>query len=372
MNILKRTHRFLGFGFNYFLQTVLHVRIKPRTLQFPITNRCNSRCLSCGIWQNNSTVVDIDPEDLKKTLANPFFSKVSAVGLNGGEPSLYPHMSECLSALFTLKRLKRIYVITNGVHEKRVLEMMKTIKNLCASRNIKIYLTVSIDGGTPEIYNQVRGIASFHKVISTLKTIAENRNQYCDVLNAGCTLSRHNIEYVKQTEVFLSNMCVEGHFHLAVPNLRLHNARDDNFNVLSDTRAQHLATMYFFECFKYGKGLKNRLQAFCNYYYLLHGGRERLAGCNYLRSDVTLTENMDLCLCAKASHPIGNMRQTTPQALLENDAFKTEELRLQKCCNSCIHYVGFPTLKGIILFIGELLKPKIWFEYKLKCKLNLL
>jgi MoaA/NifB/PqqE/SkfB family radical SAM enzyme len=371
MNILKRTCVILKFAYFYFLQNMLHLRIKPRTLQFPITNRCNSRCLSCNIWKNNSTPIDINPDDLRKTLANPFFSKVSAVGLNGGEPSLYPHISECLSALFTLKRLKRIYVITNGIYEKRVLEMMKTIKNLCTPRNIKVYLTVSIDGGTSEIYNYVRGVPSFQKVVTTLKAIVENQHLYCDMLDAGCTISCHNVEYIKQIEVLLNDIGVEGQFHLAIPNLRLSNFEDNSFSVMNSEYTMQLATMYFFERFKWSKGLKNKMRAFGIYYYLANKGSRRLFGCNYLRSDVTLTEDLNLCLCATASNTVGNLRTITPKKLIKNGAFKTEERRVEKYCNSCIHYPVFLSPKGIVIFIKELLKPTIWLEYKLKLKCKL-
>jgi MoaA/NifB/PqqE/SkfB family radical SAM enzyme len=356
--------RLLDFAYGYLVQSVLRRRLKPRVLQLPITGRCNSRCTTCGVWKTTAPRVDIDPAALKAALGNPFFSKVRAVGVNGGEPSLHPNIGELADSLLTLPNLKCIYVISNGIFTHKVLEMMQTLKQKCTPRGVRVHLTISIDGDA-EVHNRVRGVPAFDKTIATLNALKAHQDRYCDVLEAGVTLSAGNMPFVAEVEALLHRLGVEAWYHPAVPNRRLHNFNDSSFSLLSSERTRMLATEYFFAKFKYGKGWKTRLRAFLTYRYLLSGGRERLAGCNYLRSDLTITENLDLYLCAVASNRLGNLTDNTPQELLRSGAFRRAEEDVQQHCPNCVHYIIFPTPRGAFLFVKELLKPAVWIKYKL-------
>jgi MoaA/NifB/PqqE/SkfB family radical SAM enzyme len=297
-------------------------------------------------------------------LRDPFFSRVHSVGVNGGEPSLYPHIKEFIESLCELKNLKRIYVTSNGIVSAKLLDMMKILKKSCAPRRITVYLTVSIDG-VGDIHDAIRGIPGvFGKTIQSLKEIQERRELYCDVLEAGCTLSIQNMPYVAELEIYLKELGINAYYHPAVPNKRLHNFEDRSFSILDDERSRMLAMEYFFTLFKYGKSLKTRLRAFLTFDYFLHRGSRRVAGCNYLRSDITITENLDICLCAAASNIAGNLKKTTASVLLKEGAFKRVEKETEHHCQNCVHYIIFPTLAGAYLFIKELLKPSIWIMYK--------
>ena len=353
-----------SFTYNYFLQHFLKMRIKPRVLQMPITSRCNSRCLTCGIWKDHSEKIDLNPSSLKKALLDPFFSKVDTVGLNGGEPSLHPNIEGLLDTLFVLKHLKRIYFISNGLITHRLLDMMAVAKSRCETKGICVHLTVSIDG-VNNVHNNVRGVPdAFEKTTSTLMAIKENQKKYCDVLDVGCTISKENIDYVIQTQQYLELLGVDAYYHPAVPNKRLHNYSQQDFSIMDDNHSRMLATEYFFGKFKYGKGFRTRIRSFLTYYYLLNHGQARMAGCNYLRSDVTITENLDLCLCAVASDIVGNLNESSASELLSSGKLRQEEIRLQRNCNECVHYIIFPSLKGLCKYFGELTKPFVWVKYK--------
>jgi sulfatase maturation enzyme AslB (radical SAM superfamily) len=359
--------KLLDFIYAYAVQNGLKRRIRPRVLQLPITGRCNSRCTTCGVWKERAPRTDVDPQALKKILQDPFFSKVYAVGVNGGEPSLHPAAGEVADSLLTLKRLKHIYVISNGVHTAKVLAMMETLKAKCAPRGVRVHLTISIDG-VGDVHNSVRGTPTFDKTAQTLRQVKARQSRYCDVLEAGVTLSARNIAHVAETAVFLERMQVAAWYHPAVPNKRLHNFDDNSFGLLSSERTAMLATEFFFSRFKEKKNeLKARLRAFLTYRYLLGGGRERIAGCSYLRSDLTITESLDLYLCAVASERVGNLKTATPKELLKSGAFAQAEKCLQERCPECAHYIIFPTIKGLWRFAVELLKPAVWIRYKLRC-----
>ena len=125
-----------------------------------------------------------------------------------------------------------------------------------------------------------------------------------------------------------------------------------------------LATEFFYGRFKKAPGWKNRLQAFMIHRYLLLRGLERLALCNYRRGDVTLSETLDLCLCATASDPVGNLRDRSASDLLRSGALDREAARVARHCPTCIHYSTFPSFRGLALFVLELLKPAAGLKYK--------
>lgn len=357
------------FGLNYLRMTAFRQRIKPRVIQMPITSRCNSRCITCNIWKDQNNPIELDPVVLKEALQDPFFSKVRFVGLNGGEPTTYKKIDELMDAILVLKKLNRVHVISNGIIAHRLMGMMETIKAKCTPRGIVVYLTISIDG-VGEVHNQVRGLPGvFDKTVATIKAINENKEKYCDVLDIGSTFSNENITRAVEIEIFNESLGVPAYYHPAVPNKRLHNfnGRQD-FNIMNSDRSRLLATEYFYGKFKEGKGLKTRLRAFLTYHYLKNGGKGRLAGCNYLRGDVTITENLDLCLCATASDKVGNLREKTATEMLKSGALKREEKMVSKNCDTCVHYIVLPSVKGLFLFVAELLKPSIWIEYKIKAK----
>lgn len=357
----------LGFALNYFQTDILKRRIKPRVLQMPITSRCNSRCQTCNIWKDKSINVNIDSVALRKALMDPFFSEVNSVGINGGEPSLYQGFEELLDALFVLKKLHRVYFISNAIISHRLLEMMETAKKKCGEKNIEVHLTISVDG-YKEVHDNVRGIPNvFDKTFETLLMVKADQSKYCDVLDAGCTLSNDNVAYVIQTKTFLESKGIDAYYHPAVPNKRLHNFEGEHFSIMDNDRSRMLATEYFYGQFKYGNEnlLKGRLRSFLTYYYLLRHGNCRLAGCNYLRSDVTITENLDLCLCATASNVVGNLKEYSANELLKKEKLFQEEIDVKQHCVSCVHYIIFPTIKGMFLYIKELLKPTVWIKYKI-------
>jgi len=355
--------KMIGFIFRYLISNVLNIRIKPRELQLPVTGRCNSRCATCNVWKQQEGR-DIDATGLKRALQDPFFSKVTVVGINGGEPSLLREPEKLLESLFVLKRLKHFYFISNGLLSGRLLTMMEKIKIRCAERGICVHLCISIDG-VGEVHDKVRGVpGAFKKSMHTLELLKANQGKYCDTFEAGFTVSAGNVDDLSEAETYLEMKGIPVHFHLAVPNRRLHNFGNPGFSVLTDRRARLAAMEFFFFRFKYGKGWKQRLRSFLTYDYLLHEGRRRLAGCNYLKSDVTITEALDLHLCATASPKVGNLLEATASRLRKEGGMKRVYGETKPYCEGCVHYIMFPTLRGVRAFGMQLLRPGVWLKYK--------
>ena len=136
----------------------VNCRRKPRVLQMPITNRCNSRCLTCNVWkEDKDKLADISAKKLRQILKQDYFSKVSFVGLNGGEFTLNKTSIDVVDSVLMLPNIKSLNMISNGIYTTKLIEYMIIIAKKCRERGVFLSLTLSIDG-TNDIQKKVRGV----------------------------------------------------------------------------------------------------------------------------------------------------------------------------------------------------------------------
>jgi MoaA/NifB/PqqE/SkfB family radical SAM enzyme len=306
--------------------------------------------MTCNVWKNKP-FTDINPEDLQKVLQDSYFKKIEAVGLNGGEPTLHQNFNEVIDAVLQLPKLKSVHIISNALNTDKILAILKYAKTQCSSKGVRLGLTVSIDG-IAEVHNFVRGIPlAFDRTVKSLNEIAGNKNDYCDYMEIGCTVSRHNVFNLAETDSYFSEYSVPVFYHLAVPNKRIGTFDDYDYSVLSDTRAKLMAEEFFLT--KYlmdSKNFSEKIRYFMNYYFLKNEGKGRLAMCSYLHRDITVDENLNVYLCATASDRIGNLKENNFKKFIRDGQLKAVENRLRQECNTCIHYVDLPSLKGLFVF----------------------
>ena len=337
------------------------IRRKPRVIQMPITSRCNSKCLTCNIWKRQETKVDIDPTQLARILDNSFFSEVDSIGINGGEPSIHPHFIEVINSVLTLPKLKNIYVISNCIANKHLLELLETAHKMCRQKGVRLSLQISIDG-IADLHNKIRGVKiSYKHSINIVNQLLDSRNKYVDYFDIGCTISRYNIDYIKEIEDTLNELGVPVYYHLAVPNKRIHNFKQDDFSVETDSHSLQMAKEFFYEKSFNAQRLGDRVKYYLIYSYLCKHPKVRKFSCSYLYRDVTINENLELYLCATASDKIidlGEKQQSIKG--LQKCAVETK-----RCCGDCIHYATSPNLFGYIEFFRYRIKYRNWIkQYK--------
>ncbi len=334
-------------------------REKPHVLQMPITSRCNSCCVTCNVWKHHEKT-DIDATILKEALKDPFFSELKTVGINGGEFSLAPNFMAVLEALSSLPLLENIYLITNGIATEKIKEHTKSAKSFCSEHGISVTLCISLDG-VGNVHDTIRGIpGNFEKTMLLIQEISKEKEQYCDNLVIGHTLSRFNIDKVHEIEEYLAPWDITLDVHLAVPNKRIGTYTDhDRYNILADDKSRQIAAEYFYSRFLNENNLTAKARFFANYYYLKNNGEGRLSNCLYRYRDVTIDEHLNLRLCATASESLGNLEKESASSIINSNRTQKEARRLQKECNKCIHYAYYPlTVKGRFLFAREVVKQQ--------------
>lgn len=323
-------------------------------------------CKTCNIWPLKGKV-DIDPIQLRKVLADNYFSKVRDVGINGGEITLVENWKEILEAVLSLKRIKGVHIISNGLKKDKLLEILLQAKKLCSERNVRLGFTLSVDG-IGKVHDTIRGIPkAFERSQFLLEEISKNIEKYCDIFIIGCTISRFNIPYIREIEIELSKYGQPIEFHLAVPNKRIHTFENaSSYNVLDDERSRLLATEFFYRKSKEAINLGNKIKFYSIFYYLKRGGKGRLCSCGYLNRDVTIDENLNLYLCATASDEAGSLLERPLSQYVKEGKLEGLAKVNETFCEKCIHYASMPTVKGLFFFVVQNLKEKFEWHNKFK------
>jgi MoaA/NifB/PqqE/SkfB family radical SAM enzyme len=138
-------------------------KMKPLLLHYYLTNRCNSKCTFCTIWQETQKS-DAKEEDVLKNLRDARKAGCSFVDFTGGEPLLHRNLPAFLREA---KKLGFITSVTTNciLFPKRVNELSGLID----------LLHFSIDSDNPEQHNSLRGVECYSEVIKSIELAIQNK-----------------------------------------------------------------------------------------------------------------------------------------------------------------------------------------------------
>jgi MoaA/NifB/PqqE/SkfB family radical SAM enzyme len=125
-----------------------------------LTERCNSRCVSCDYWRHGRA--DVSIESVARLLPDLAHLGTRLVLLSGGEPLIHPQWAE-IAQLFRDQGLD-LWLLTSGLslakHAARVATLFQRV-------------TVSLDGTDPAMYAAIRGLDAFAKVCEGIRAAAD-------------------------------------------------------------------------------------------------------------------------------------------------------------------------------------------------------
>lgn len=124
-----------------------------------LTERCNSRCISCDYWRHGRR--DLDPQVLDRLLPELLQRGTRIVQFSGGEPLLHPQWP-LLAERLRAAGLK-LWLLTAG------LALAKQADAVAASFERVI---VSMDGASAETYAAIRGVKAFEAVCDGVRALA--------------------------------------------------------------------------------------------------------------------------------------------------------------------------------------------------------
>lgn len=123
-----------------------------------LTERCNSRCISCDHWRTGRT--DISETVVERLLSELATLRTRVALISGGEPLLHPRWPE-IAAKFRAAGI-RTWLLTSGLalakHAERVAALFDAV-------------TVSLDGTNATTYARIRGLNAFDKVCEGIERL---------------------------------------------------------------------------------------------------------------------------------------------------------------------------------------------------------
>ena len=169
---------------------------KPYKLNFAITYWCQSRCVSCNIWQfkpKGELTIDEIREFASK---NRHFRWIE---LTGGEPFLRPDIVEIAKAFYgTSKGLYILTIPTNSLCSHDMV--VRRVGEILALGIPKVAITVSLDGHR-EVHDRIRGVpGNYDRAIEMFKKLRElgKSNKSLTVV-FGYTMSKYNQGQLEKT-----------------------------------------------------------------------------------------------------------------------------------------------------------------------------
>jgi len=126
-----------------------------------VTERCNSRCVTCDHWRHGRA--DASLASIARLL--PSFERLGTrmVALSGGEPLLHPEWAQIAQLLKS--RGLELWLLTSG------LSLAKHARRACALFDS---ITVSLDGTNRDTYAAIRGLDAFDKVLEGIRAAASH------------------------------------------------------------------------------------------------------------------------------------------------------------------------------------------------------
>ena len=375
-NILEKNQKIFNvFKGIRFIQTSLLFKISgekkkyPKVIQLPITYNCNSKCVMCNVWQMDHSG-EATVEEFAVFMKDDIFKKVVSVGINGGEPSLVPNLSEYAAEILKLPSLKSLNIISHGFSPIPLFKNLEKIYKLCKEKNVKFHISISLDG-VGAIHNMVRGKRVFHKTISTIDEIIKNQYKYCDTYNLGCTVINKNINNLIELDTYSKKKKYNIKFRLGIDNKRIESDKlRKQYSVIYSPLKQSAKEFFHYQISE-SKDLVSRFKYFAIFYWLNLETPKRLLGCIWKDEGLTLDSRGELYYCAVASESIGSLRKEKGSDIF----FKKKNIEYRKSiinnnCNNCIHdYTGQPELKDSLKFILETLRNRFTMKmYELKVK----
>lgn len=151
---------------NEILEHKIFLKSLPLSAQILLSNKCNLKCKMCNFkdYHDNSFLDKYKIEKIIKE--NPQMITIEWSG--GGEPLLHPDI-EYFIDLANLYKIKQI-IITNA--------LLFTEKLIGKIAKYNINLILSIDGGSKEIYENIRLQANYDKLIKNIRIINSYRKKF--------------------------------------------------------------------------------------------------------------------------------------------------------------------------------------------------
>ncbi|MHA1230065.1 MAG: radical SAM protein [Candidatus Helarchaeota archaeon] len=145
----------------------------PDKLVIEISAKCNLNCIMCGFNTRSNFHGGFISEDIIDRILTEkrFFKKLKEIRLNGrGESTLHPKFINIINKLKKKYKKQSLTIFTNLMFPNNQI-LDEILKN-------KLYLFISIDGPTKNIYENIRIGANYNKLIERMELLQNYKNKF--------------------------------------------------------------------------------------------------------------------------------------------------------------------------------------------------
>lgn len=133
---------------------------KLAQLMIYATNRCQSRCRHCSIWQKSHDTLSKD--EIVSLMSSRCVSSNTTVGLEGGEFVLHPQAAEILE--WFQANHPNYTLLSNCLMHQKVIDLTRRYRPK--------HLYLSLDGNR-QTYRNMRGVDGYDKVIRVVEELKD-------------------------------------------------------------------------------------------------------------------------------------------------------------------------------------------------------
>jgi len=272
-----------------------------------VTYRCNSRCLTCNVYDRKADEFTV--EEFDHTFASlgraPYWFTMS-----GGEPFLRRDLVDICESAWRRTHPAIINIPTNGILTDRIPSMVEDIAARC--RGTKVIVNLSLDE-IGERHDAIRGVpGNFEKALSTYEALRKLR---ADNLTLGIhtVISVHNVERLPEIYRYMTGELAPDSFITEIAEERVEletigtgvTPKPDDYAAAVDFLTARLHEQEF-------RGISRVTQSFrARYYGLVKGFLEehrQIIPCYAGFASGQIAPDGDVWFCCIEAKSVGNLR----------------------------------------------------------------
>ncbi len=171
--------------------------LTPRELMFPITYRCDAKCVMCNIWKRPKQR-EISLTHINRLFSQELFQGIEAINITGGEPTLRDDLVAAVDILInSLPKLKKITLTTNALNPARVVARSTQIADLAGRHKVDFLVEASLDG-IGNTHAKIRNVPNaFRSATETIMKIQQLSRSHSLRLGINTVISPANLHDVR-------------------------------------------------------------------------------------------------------------------------------------------------------------------------------
>jgi MoaA/NifB/PqqE/SkfB family radical SAM enzyme len=282
-------------------------RLLPLNMTVSVTYRCNSRCLTCNVYEREAD--ELTASEFDRIFASlgraPYWYTMS-----GGEPFLRSDLPAICESAYRHNRPGIVNIPTNGLLPDRIPRMVEEIAGACEKSQVIINLSIDEVG---ERHDRIRGVpGNFERALETYRGL---RALAAPNLTVGVhtVISVHNVERIPEIHEYVERELSPDSYITEIAEERV-ELSTVGAGVTPDRESYAAAIDYLIARIKEESfsGISRVTQSFRVRYYemvkeLLATGRE-IIPCYAGVASAQIAPDGDVWFCCIKADPVGNLR----------------------------------------------------------------